>query len=109
MSAHAQFSLSQRAFLNLSVSARHGDVISTTEENLQIFYASRAVAEDPAFGSEDYAYKITGNTYGFSVGVDFTPTPHSAIGLVFSRFDTRADGGNDYTKSVPEVTWNYRF
>jgi hypothetical protein len=23
--------------------------------------------------------------------------------------DTHADGGNNYTKSVPEITWDYRF
>jgi len=69
----------------------------------------RALAEDPAFGPEAYAYKLTGTTYGFRVGVNYAPTPHSLLGLGFERLNTHADGGNSYTKSVPEITWDYRF
>jgi hypothetical protein len=104
-----EYAVGERTFLNLALSVRRGDVISTSEENLQIFYASKAIAEDPAFGDEEYAYRITGTTYGISVGIAFSPTAHSALGLSFARFETHAEGGNDYTKSLPEITWNYRF
>ncbi|HEX3846920.1 MAG TPA: hypothetical protein VHV81_06025 [Steroidobacteraceae bacterium] len=109
LSAHAEYSLSGRVFLTLSLSARRGDVISTTEENLQVFYASRAIAEDPAFGEDYYAYKITGNTYGAAAGLEFALSPHNALSLGFARFETRAYGGNDYDKSIPEITWSYSF
>jgi hypothetical protein len=109
LSAHAEYSLSERIFLTLALSARHGDVVSTTEENDRVYEASRAIAEDPAFGDEYYAYKITGNTYGVTAGVEVALSPHNALRLGFSRFETHADGGNDYIKSIPEITWSFSF
>jgi hypothetical protein len=106
---HLEYSLNERTFLALGLLGRHGDVVSTTSGSEQIFVSSRALAEDPAFGPEAYAYRLTGTTLGFRVGVDWSPTAHSALGIGFERLDTRAGGGNDYTKSVPELTWDYRF
>lgn len=104
-----QYSVNERIFLALRLLGRHGDVVSTTAPGANVFYAARALAEDPAFGSEAYAYRLIGTTYGFRVGVDVSPTVHSLLGLAFERLDTRADGGNSYTKSIPEITWNYSF
>jgi hypothetical protein len=106
---HLEYSLNESTFLALALLGRHGDVVSTTSGSEQIFEYSRALAEDPAFGPEAYAYRLAGTTLGFRVGVDWSPTAHCALGLGFERLDTRADGGNDYTKSVPEITWDYRF
>ena len=36
------------------MSARRGDVVSTTRQNLDIFLASDAIAADPTFGSDFY-------------------------------------------------------
>jgi hypothetical protein len=107
--AHLEYSLNGGVILMLGLSARHGDVVSTTEGSAAILAAARALAADPAFGPEAYAYRLTGTTYGFRVGVNYSPTPHSMFGCGFERFDTRADGGIGYTKSIPEITWNYSF
>jgi len=88
---------------------RRGDVVSTTAPNPQIFYASRALADDSAFGADEYAYRIFGSTYGFRAGINYAPTAHSLLGLEFKRLQTHAEGGNDYTKSVPQITWDYSF
>jgi hypothetical protein len=109
LTANLEYSLNDRTFLALGLLARHGDVVSTTGGSAKIYYASRALADDPAFGPDAYAYKLTGTTYGFRVGINYAPTPHSLLGCGFERLDTHADGGNRYTKSVPEITWNYRF
>jgi len=109
LTGSAEYALSERTFLVVGFLARHGDVVSTAEPSLGIFTASRAIAEDPAFGPDDYAYKLTGTTLGFTIGVNYSPTPHNLLGLGFERLDTRADGGNSYTKSIPEISWAYRF
>ena len=109
VAANLEYSLSERTFLALGLLGRHGDVESTTGGSAKIYYASRALAEDPAFGPDAYAYRLTGTTYGFRVGINFAPTPHSLLGCGFERLETHADGGNSYTKSVPEITWDYRF
>jgi hypothetical protein len=104
-----QYSLNESTFLAIGLLARHGDVVSTTTPGTQIFYASRALADDPAFGPEAYAYKLTGTTYGFRLGINYSATPHSLLGCGFERLDTHADGGNTYTKSIAEITWDYLF
>jgi len=109
LTLNAEYSLSERTFLNVGLLGRQGDVVSTTEGNAQIFSAARALAEDPAFRREAYAYRITGTSYGFRVGIHFSPTPHSLLGCGFERLITHAYGGADYTKSIPEITWDYRF
>jgi hypothetical protein len=111
--ANLEYAVSERTFLAFGLFARHGDVVSTTGATAEgvpaNFLSARALAEDPAFGPDFYAYRLTGTTYGLRVGVNYTPTPHSSIGCGFERFETHASGGNNYTKSVPEVTWIYRF
>jgi hypothetical protein len=104
---HLEYSLSERIFLAMGVLGRHGDVVSTTSASLKIYDASRALAEDPAFGPEAYAYKLTGTTYGLQLGINYSLTAHSVLGCGFERFDTRADGGNNYAKSIAQITWNY--
>jgi len=106
---NTEYSLNERAFLAIGLAGRHGDVVSTTAANAGIFAAARALAEDPSFGPDAYAYKLTGTTFGFHVAVNYAPTPHSLIGCGFRRWDTHADGGSGYTKSLPEITWNLRF
>jgi hypothetical protein len=109
LSANGQYSWSENTYLSAGLILRHGDVISTTHGSLKIFSVSRALAEDPAFGPDTYAYRLTGTTYGFKVGINYTPAPHHLIGLSFAHFDTHADGGNTYTKSLPEISWDYSF
>jgi hypothetical protein len=106
---NVEYSLSESVYLAARVLGRHGDVVSTTPPGPNIFYASRALAEDPAFGSEEYAYRLIGTSYGYRIGVNWSPTAHSLLGAGFERLQTRADGGNNYSKSVAEITWNYGF
>ena len=105
----AQFATSEHTHLTAGVFVRRGDVISTSEASLKVFYASRALAEDPAFGPEAYAYRLLATTVGFKVGVAYAPWTHQSIGFDFLRLDSHAGGGNDYTKSIPEITWVYSF
>jgi hypothetical protein len=105
-----EYSLMESTYLSLGLLARQGDVVSTTlQPNAAVYYVSSALADDPAFGPNAYAYKLTGTTYGFRLGLSVAPTAHSLLGCGFERFETHADGGNEYAKSIVEVTWNYRY
>lgn len=104
-----EYSVSQNVFLALGLLGRHGDVTSTASPGPKVFFAAKALAEDPAFGPDFYTYRLIGTTYGFRLRLNYAPTAHSLLGCGFERFDTHADGGNSYTKSVPEITWDYRF
>ena len=109
LKAAMQYSLSARLSLSLGSLWRHGDVISTTTANTYVYAYSKAVAADPTFGADAYAYKLNGTTYGARLGVEYSLSAHSLIGCEFQRLETHADGGNNYGDSIPELTWNYRF
>jgi hypothetical protein len=105
-----EYSLMESAYLAVALLGRQGDVVSTTlEPNATAYSASTALADDPAFGPNAYAYTLPGTTFGFRVGLSVSPTVHSLLGCGFERFETHADGGNEYAKSIAEVTWNYRY
>jgi long-subunit fatty acid transport protein len=109
LAVNLEYALRESIVLSLRVSGRHGDVVSTTEPNSKAYYSAKALAEDPAFGDEDYAYRLLGTSYGFRAGINYSPTAHTLLGFGFSHFETHADGDNRYMKSIPEITWDYHF
>jgi hypothetical protein len=109
LAANVEYALNGVLTLDANLSVRHGDIVTTTLSEYRIYDAARAIAEDPAFGPEAYAYKLVGTTYGFRVGISYSPSPHTLIECGFQRFDTRAESGNGYTKSLPEISWSYRY
>jgi hypothetical protein len=109
VAANMEYSLNESTFLALTLSGRQGDVVSTARGSAGAYAVARAFALDPAFGPTAYAYKLTGTTYGFRLGLNYSPTPHTLFGFGFERFDTHADGDNSYMKSIAEITGDYRF
>ena len=104
-----QYSLSERLSLSFGSLWRYGDVISTNQPGADIFGNSKAVALDPTFGPDAYAYRLIGRTFGARLGLDYSLTAHSLIGFGFQRLDTHARGGNNYGDSMPELTWIHQF
>ncbi len=109
LALNLEYALSESIMLSLRVSGRHGDVVSSTEPNAKAYYSARALAEDPAFGEEEYAYRLLGTSYGIRAGINYSPAAHTLLGFGFSHLETHADGGNRYMKSIPEITWDQRF
>jgi hypothetical protein len=107
--ANVEYSVTERFSVSAGALLRHGDVVSTSTPAFNIYANSKAIAEDPTFGPNAYAYRLNGTTYSIRVGADFSPTAHSLIGCGFQRSETHAQGGNNYANSMPEITWNYRF
>jgi hypothetical protein len=109
LAMNVEYAFNEVLAFGANLSARHGDIVTTTFSEYRIYDAARAIAEDPAFGPNAYAYKLIGTTYGFRLGIDYSPTPHTLLECGFQRFDTRAAGGNGYTKSMPEISLSYRY
>lgn len=106
---NALYVSSNRVNLTGAVVYRFGDVISTTKYDHTVARSVRAIADDPAFGNEYYAYRLRAATYGVTLGVNFIPSPHHSVGFSISRYETRAAGGFTYKKSVPALSWDYVF
>jgi hypothetical protein len=109
LAANLEYSLHENTSLALTLLGRQGDVVSTSSGSSKYYAGAQAVAPDPAFGPQAYSYKITGTTFGFRLGINYSPTAHSSFGFAFERLDTQAYGSNDYSKSIAEITADYRF
>jgi hypothetical protein len=107
--AGAEYQLSERISLALGSLLRHGDVVATSRAGSSIYAYPKALAPDPTFGAGAYAYRLAGTTFGARLGVDYSLTAHSLIGCGFQRLETHAQGGNNYTDSLSDLTWIYRF
>jgi hypothetical protein len=107
--ARASYAVGERATLFGSAALRHGDVVSSTRRNFDIFVGSNAIALDPAFGPEFIAYRISGAaTTTLSAGLAWELGPRSALEASVTKDDTRARGGLDYGALALGVTFVYR-
>ena len=88
---------------------RRGDVVSTTQRNFAIFQASTAIAADPAFGDETYAYKLKATTQIFNLGVSKEINRHASLNVGFQRQITHATGDNAYHNNVASATYLYSY
>ena len=109
MTLNAEYTWSDSLFLTFGALSRHGDVVASTRRARKIFYASKAIADDPVFGPDFYAYRMTGTTYGLNVDMNIAVTPHSLLHASMARQVTHAEGGNNYAKNVAMLSWNYNF
>lgn len=92
-----------------AVSARRGDVVSSTRRNFQIFQQSAAIAADPAFGPDYFAYSLTGasSTSG-TIGVSWALGTSASLNASLTGDRTRARGGLDYDGNVYSLSFVYR-
>jgi hypothetical protein len=105
----ASYAVGERATLFGSAALRHGDVVSSTRRNLDIFLGSNAIALDPAFGDDFIAYRISGAaTTTFSGGLAWELGRRAALEASLTQDDTRARGGLDYSALSFGVTFVYR-
>jgi hypothetical protein len=109
MTLNAEYTWSDSLFLTFGSLLRHGDVVASTRETTKIISSSQAIAMDPVFGPNFYAYRMNGTTYGLNVDMNFAVTSSSMLRASISRQLTHTEGDNNYAKSVQMISWNYNF
>lgn len=105
----AEYTWSDNLFLAFGSLLRHGDVVASTRRGRKIYSASKAIADDPVFGPDFYAYRMTGTTYGLNADMNIAVTSHSLLHASLLRQLTHAEGDNNYAKTVAMLSWNYTF
>lgn len=101
-------SATEALFLGAKVSVRRGDVESTTRPNAEIFEASSAIAADPTFGSDFFAYRLRGTTGTVTLTGSWALDQRSSLNLVFSDERTRAYENIGYRSYDIALTYVYR-
>jgi hypothetical protein len=90
-------------------SYRKGDVLSTTLRNFPIFLASTAIALDPVFGAEQFAYKLNALTQTANFGISRLIGEQTSVTLGYEYLYSRGTGGNDYKSSLIGLTYLKQF
>jgi hypothetical protein len=109
LTLNAEYTWSDSLFLTFGSLLRHGDVVASTSETTKMINASKAIAMDPVFGPNSYAYRMDGTTRGLNLDINFAVTSSSLLRASVSRQVTHTEGDNNYAKSVQMVSWNYNF
>lgn len=109
LTLNAEYIWSDSLFLAFGFLLRHGDVVATTRKSQKIFSASNAIAADPVFGPNFYAYRITGTSYGLNAGMNIAVTSRNLLHASLARQVTHGEGGNNYAKNVAILSWSYNF
>lgn len=104
----ASYQVSAPLLVYGSASLRHGDVVSSTRRNPEIFAESAAIAADPAFGPDFIAYRLTGaRTRSLGLGLSWALSDRAALDLAVARDVTDARGGLDYDGNVYRLSFVY--
>jgi len=105
LGVNAEYAPDRDVVLSLGGELRHGDVVSTSPRYRQVFLYSKAIAADPALGSDVYAYRLTGNTLSVKLGMALFLSPDSCVHIGVQRILTHGEGSNDYAKNKVAVSW----
>jgi len=100
----AGYALNEQLHIGGSFALRRGDVVSTTRQNLDIFLASDAIAADPSFGGEFFAYRLRGTTRTATVTSSWALSDRSSLNLRYADERTRAYDGLDYRGYIAELS-----
>ena len=85
------------------------EVIAGTRRHFAIFNSANAIADDPAFGPDFIAYRLSGaRTRSLTGGLSWELARRSAIDVTLTKDDTHVGGGLDYSAVIFAVTLAYR-
>ncbi|HEY2862229.1 MAG TPA: hypothetical protein VGK37_01240 [Casimicrobiaceae bacterium] len=107
--ARAAYDITDRLQLGGHVSVRRGDVESTTRQNLDIFLASDAIAADPTFGSDFYAYRLRGTTQSARASLSWALSDRSSLNVSYAFAHTASYNDLVYRSRVGTIVLAYRY
>lgn len=107
--ARAGYDITDRLQLGGSVLVRRGDVESTTRQNLDIFLASDAIAADPTFGSDFFAYRLRGTTQSAHASLSWALSDHSSLNASYAFAHTASYDDLVYRARIGSIVLAYRY
>jgi hypothetical protein len=107
--ARAGYAFTDQIQAGVRLSVRRGGVVSSTRQNFDIFQASEAIAPDPAFGNDFFAYRLQGTTQTASASLSWALSDRASLNFAYADERTRAYDGLDYRGRVANVTLAYSY
>ena len=107
--ARAAYDITDRVQVGGRVAVRRGDVESTTRQNLDIFLASDAIAADPTFGSDFYAYRLRGTTVTGNATLSWALSERSSLNLSYAVAHTASYDDLNYLSRIGTILLAFRY
>ncbi|MEP6997255.1 MAG: hypothetical protein ABI900_06375 [Betaproteobacteria bacterium] len=107
--ARATYDITERLQVGARISVRRGDVESTTRQNLDIFLASDAIAADPTFGSDFYAYRLRGTTGSARASLSWALSDRSSFNLSYAVTRTASYDDLEYLSRIGTIVLAFRY
>ncbi len=106
---NAAYTLTEHLVLLSGYARRTGDVCATTRIDFGIFDVSTAIAPDPVFGIDRFAYRLDADTDIFQLGMSYALGDHWAVNLSYEYRDSNGKGGVTYTSDIAQLGLRYRY
>jgi hypothetical protein len=107
--ARAGYSVTDRLLLAAELDVRRGDVVATTRPDFQIFAVSDAIAADPTFGPDFFAYRLRGTTDTAKASASWALDDRSSVNAIYIDERTDAAGGVYYRSHSLSVLYAWRY
>jgi hypothetical protein len=107
--ARAGYDFTDRLHLGAELTVRRGDVVATTRPDFDIFVVSDAIAADPTFGPDFFAYRLRGTTDTARINGSFALDDRSSLNLVYADERTDAAGGIYYRSHRVNLLYAWRY
>ena len=86
-----------------------GDVVATTRPDFDIFVVSDAIAADPTFGPDFFAYRLRGTTDTAKLSASWALDERSSLNVVYVEERTDAAGGIYYRSHSANLVYAWRY
>ncbi|HWZ73823.1 MAG TPA: hypothetical protein VN326_20380 [Casimicrobiaceae bacterium] len=108
---HAGYALTEQLQAGANFAVRRGDVVSTTRRHLEIFLESDAIAADPAFGDDFFAYRLRGTstTRTAAVTLSWAFSDRSSLNFSYADERTSAYEGLDYRGRIAALSLAFSY
>jgi hypothetical protein len=107
--ARAGYDITDQLQVGARAALRRGDVESTTRQNLAIFLASDAIAADPTFGTDFYAYRLRGTTATANATLSWALSERSSLNLSYAVARTTAYDDLNYLSRIGTILLAFRY
>jgi len=103
------YDVDDRLHVGAELEVRRGDVVASTRPDFDIFVVSDAIAADPTFGPDFFAYRLPGTTDTARINGSFALDDRSSLNLVYADERTDASGGISYRSHRVNLlyAWSY--
>ena len=107
--ARAGYAITDSVLLGAELSVRRGDVVATTRPDFDIFVVSDAIAADPTFGPDFFAYRLRGTTDTAKLSASWALDERSSLNVVYVEERTDAAGGIYYRSHSANLVYAWRY